>query len=324
MEARRERRWRHVLPWVVSAALLVYVFGWATDWQRLLGALRQANVPLFLFFASCDRLAFFLVWTLLQGAALRRFVAHVPMRSVVAIRGGSELLRAVSNPLSDAAFFLGIAQLAGGRIDAVLAAALVPAVCHLLIMLTQMTLAFPFLDGGFAANRDVVIAIGVMWAVVLGVGASVRLSASRKVRWRAALRIREWLERFPVRELRPFLLGFAALAVFDVVIQRLASDAFGVPIEWTALTARIPLVYLAFLVPTLGNFGTREIAWAALFEEFGSRDQLIAYAFAVNAVFLILNVVLGLIFLRRALQLVAAVRRAGAVPRPAFHDPTDL
>jgi hypothetical protein len=328
MEARGERRWRHILPWVVSAALLLYVFGWATDWQRLLVAIRQADVPLFLLYASFDRLAFFLVWTLLQGAALRRFVVHVPLTSVVAVRGGSELLRAVSNPLSDAAFFLGVAQLTGGRLDAVLAAALVPAVCHFLIMLAQMTLAFPFLPGGLAANRDVVIAMGVMWTVVAVVGVAVRLSASHRVRWRGALRIREWLERFPARELRPFFLGFTGLAVFDVVIQRLACDAFGVPIAWSALTARIPLVYLSFLVPTLGNFGTREIAWAKLFEEFGSRDKLIAYAFAVNAVFLILNVLLGLIFLRRALELVAAVRRAGRagapVPRPAFHDPTDL
>ena len=113
-----------------------------------------------------------------------------------------------------------------------------------------------------------------------------------------------------------------------MVIQRLASDAFGVRIDWSALTARIPLVYLSFLVPTLGNFGTRELAWAWLFEEYGTRDQLIGYAFAVNAVFLILNVLLGLVFLRRSLQLVAEVRRAGRVgapvPRPVFHDPTDL
>ena len=54
MEARRERRWRHVLPWLVSAALLVYVFGWATDWQRLQGALDDADVPLFLLYASTE------------------------------------------------------------------------------------------------------------------------------------------------------------------------------------------------------------------------------------------------------------------------------
>src|SRR5262249_46469613 len=77
-----------------------------------------------------------------------------------------------------------------------------------------------------------------------------------------------------------------------------------------------------------GNFGTRELAWAAFFDDYGHpRDALIAYAFAVNAVFLVLNLLLGLAFLPRALELVAAVRsarRSGApLAGPAIHDPTD-
>jgi hypothetical protein len=141
-------------------------------------------------------------------------------------------------------------------------------------------------------------------------------------------RVAAWLDRFPLRELAPFLYGFVALALFDVQIQWLASRAFGVPIDWAALAARIPLVYLAFLVPTLGNFGTRELAWAASFSDYGSRDALIAYAFAINAVFLVLNALLGVVFLRRALELIGAVRKARregeALPRPLLHDPTDL
>jgi hypothetical protein len=112
-----------------------------------------------------------------------------------------------------------------------------------------------------------------------------------------------------------------------VHIQWLASRAFGVSIEWTAIAARLPLVYLTFLIPTLGNFGTRELTWAALFDEFGDRDALIAYAFSINAIFLVLNVLLGVIFLSRALQLIGAVRQAqregGQIPRPLLGDPTD-
>ena len=122
--------------------------------------------------------------------------------------------------------------------------------------------------------------------------------------------VRDWLQRFSFRELRPFFLAFIGLTIFDVLIQGYASRAFGVPISWAALTGRIPLVYVSFLIPTLGNFGTREVAWAALFAEFGPRDSLIAYAFSVNMVFLALNVLLGLTFLPRALALVAAVRWA--------------
>jgi hypothetical protein len=320
-------RWQHVLPWIVSAGLLFYVFNVATDWGRLRTATDQANLPLFLAFTIADRTAFFVVWALLQAAALRRFVAQVPIHSIVAIRGGSELLRAVSNPLSDGAFFLGLGQLTGGRLEAVLAAALVPTICHFLVLALQMTLALPFLPGGFDANRDVFGTVGITWLVVLGLAIGVRASAKGSTRIPGAQRVRNWLERFPLREIRPFFIGFLALTIFDVAIQGLASRAFGVEIAWTALAARIPLLYLALVIPSLGNFGTRELAWAGLFSEFGSRDALIAYAFAVNSVFLILNVLIGTLFLKRALQLVGEVRRARKTgepaPAPLLRDPTD-
>lgn len=328
MAASDRTRWRQLLPWVVTVALLVYVFGWATDWARLRDALRAANVSLFLIFASLDRLAFFAVWTLLQAMALRRFVAHVPVRAVFAVRGGSELIRTVSNPASDAAFFLGLAQLAGGRLDAVISAALVPAFVHFLVMLGLMTAALPFVEGGPTANQGTWTTAAILWAIVVAIGIAVRLSGSRKLAIPGIAILRGWIERFSLRDLLPFFLGFLGLTLFDVLIQGLASRAFGVEIPWIALAARLPLLYLALSIPTLGNFGTREVAWAGLFADYGDRDQLIAYALGVNAVFLVINLLLGLLFLPRALQLVAAVRqarRAGEpVPEPLLHDPTDL
>jgi hypothetical protein len=320
-------RWQHVLPWIVSAGLLFYVFTVATDWERLRAATSQANLPLFLAFTTADRVAFFVVWSLLQAAALRRFVAYVPIHSIIAIRGGSELLRAVSNPLSDGAFFLGLRELTGGKLEAVLAAAVVPAICHFLVLALQVTLALPFLPGSFESNRDVFVAAGITWVVVLGLAVGVRISATSSARIPGARRVRDWLKRFPLREIRPFFFGFLAFTIFDVVIQGLASRAFGVDIAWTALAARIPLLYLALVTPSLGNFGTRELAWAGLFSEFGSRDALIAYAFAVNSVFLILNVLIGILFIKRALELVGEVRRARKAgeptPAPLLRDPTD-
>jgi hypothetical protein len=47
----------------------------------------------------------------------------------------------------------------------------------------------------------------------------------------------------------------------------------------------------------------------------------------VNAIFLVINVLLGVIFLSRALQLISAVRRARregeSIPGPLLRDPTD-
>jgi hypothetical protein len=324
-----EKRWRSVLPWVVSTALLFYVFGYATNWQRLIAALEGAHVPHFLLFATADRLAFFTAWALLSAIALRRFVAHVPVASVLAIRGGSELARAVSNPLADAAYALGLMQLCGGRIDAVIASALIPGICHFIVMMVQMTIALPFQREG--ADDGVVTSIavtaGVMWALLAAGIVSIALVRSGRLRSRRIAAISGWFERFPVHRIAPFLAGFAVLAVFDIHIQWLASRAFGVALDWSALAARLPLVYLSFIIPTLGNFGTRELTWAALFGEFGERDALIAYAFSVNAIFLVINVLLGVMFLSRALQLISAVRRAHregeSIPGPLLRDPTD-
>lgn len=302
--------WRHGLPWLVSAALLAYVFGWATDWVRLQQALLAANVPLFLALATLDRLVFFAIWTWLQALALRRFVSHVPVRSVFAVRGGSELIRTLSNPASDAAFFMGLARLAGGRLDAVLGVALVPTLIHFLVMLVVMTLALPFVEGGFAANRATWITAATLWGIVFALALGVRLSARVRIPIPGLVALRRWMERFSFRDLRIFFLGFFVLALFDIGVQGLASRAFGIHIDWLALAARIPILYLALAIPTLGNFGTREVAWSSLFAEFGNRDELLAYALGVNAVFLVINLLLGLLFLPRALQLLDTMRRA--------------
>jgi hypothetical protein len=323
-----DKRWRAVLPWVISAALLFYVFGYATNWSRLVAALEHAHVPRFLLYATADRLAFFAAWALLSAIALRRFVADVPVTSVLAIRGGSELARAVSNPLADAAYALGLVQLCGGRLDAVIASALIPGICHFIVMMVQMTIALPFQRAGSDAGVVTTVAFtaGFMWALLLAGIGSVALVRSGRLRSRRVAAISAWLERFPPGRIAPFMVGFGALAIFDVHIQWLASRAFGVPLDWSALAARLPLVYLAFIIPTLGNFGTRELTWAALFSEFGERDALIAYAFAVNAIFLVINVLLGVVFLSRALQLIGAVRRArreGESIPGLRRDPTD-
>jgi hypothetical protein len=85
-------------------ALLVYVFGWATDW-RAARALRAAHAPLFL--ARRDRAP------RLRGRPAAGDRAALSSRTCpcapFAVRGGSELIRTVSNPASDAPFFLGSA-----------------------------------------------------------------------------------------------------------------------------------------------------------------------------------------------------------------------
>jgi hypothetical protein len=314
---------RHLAPWGISALALLWVFG-RTDWHGLVAATEGANLPLFLAVVVLDKAVFFLVFALLQAESIRRFVTPVPRREVLAVRGASELFRAVNNPLADAAFLLGVGRLAGGRIRPVVAAGLIPFAVHLVVLLAQASLALPFLPGGPGANRDVVIATAVGWTLVAAVALLFWAGPLRRApRMAGALR---WLDGVRAAALLPFFAWFAGLAAFDVLIQGLASRSFGIPIPWIDLAARIPLLYFALSLPSVGNFGVREFTWAALFERHGSEHALFAYAFATNGVFLLLNVLLGTIFFRRAFELLVEVRRTARsheLPEPLLHDAID-
>jgi hypothetical protein len=316
---------RRLLPWTVSAIALAYVFGYAIDWKSIPEATEQANLPLFILITIADKLLFFLVWGYIQALAIRRFVEPVPIRKVLAVKGGSELLRTANNSLADAAFFYGVSQLVQGRLAAVVAVAGVPFGCHFGVLLLQATASLFLLEGGIAENRDVVGAVVFGWSVASGLLIASKLGVFHRLLDRFGLG--KWWSDVKIRELAPFLWMFIAFAAFDVLVQGLASRAFGIEIEWTTLMARIPLLYLAVSVPSLGNFGIREIAWSNLFSDYGSREELIAFALWTNTIFLLMHVFIGVLFIRRAIELTRGVRQARregeAVPEPLLKGGAD-
>ncbi len=325
MKDGRRNWWRRILPWAISIAALVYVFGFVTDWSALVTAMQGADVPLFVGIVVIDKVAFFVAWGLLQALAVRRFVGAVPYSQVIAIRGGSELLRAANGNIADAAIVLGLMQITRASVVSILAASTLPYLGHILVMLVQATLAAPLLAGGIAANRDVAVAVAAGWALTAGGFVLIRLAPSLGVLARSP--VGSWLSKIDTRVLLPYFSWFLLLAVVDIGFQWFATRAFGIPIPWEALAARIPILYVVLAVPSLGGFGPRELTWAYLFAEYASRDALIAYAFATNAIFLALHIVIGAIFLPRALELIDRIRRARAsgetLPEPLLHDPVD-
>lgn len=316
---------RRLLPWLISIAALVYVFGYVTDWTALVAATAHANMPAFVAVVATDKIAFFVFWSLLQGAAVRSFVGSVPYSQVLSVRGGSELFRAVNGNLADAAVVLGLQQLTGASIVTVVAASTLPYLGHISVLLLQATLATPLLAGGIGANRDVAVAVAIGWVVAIAIFCTVRFAPSLGMVARSPLG--RWLGHVRLRVLAPYFGWFLLLAVIDIGFQWLATRAFGIPIPWEVLAARIPILYVAISVPSLAGFGPRELTWAYLFAEYGTREALIAYAFATNAIFLVLHVLIGVIFLPRAMDLITrmrALRAAGDVlPESLLHDPLD-
>jgi len=316
---------RHVLPLVISGSALVYVFGFAIDWQAVPEATEHANMPLFIGITVVDKLVFFLVWTLVQASMVRRFLSPVPRRQIVAVKGGAELVRALNNSVSDATFFLGVWQLCRAPLQSVVAVSTLPFVAHFFVLLLQGTLALAFVSREqvqFGAVAGVVIFGWVLVAAFV-----IARSLGVLDRLYAFLRL-DFLEgRVVLRDLLPYFWIFAAFAVADVFIQGMASRAFGNTIDWTALFAGIPVVYFTMMLPSFGNFGTREIVWANIFHGYAGEASLYAFALWTNVIFLVMHVLIGLLFIKRAIALLADLRetrsQVESVRQPLIRDALD-
>jgi hypothetical protein len=316
---------QHVLPLLVSGAALIYVFGYAIDWQAIPEATERANMPLFIAITVADKIIFFLVWAYVQASMVRRFLAPVPTRQIIAVKGGAELVRALNNSVSDATFFLGVWQLCGAPLRAVIAVSTLPFVTHFFVLLIQGTVGLLLVPADRVRFGLVVGVVLFGWAVAVGVLIARWLGATERLyRW---LRLDAIEGRVGARELMPYFWAFVAFALADVLIQGLASRAFGNTIDWSALLAGVPVMYFMMLLPSFGNFGTREIVWANLFHGYGDEASLYAFALWTNVIFLMMHVGIGVLFLKRAIALMVELRRTrtevDAARPPLWRDALD-
>ena len=95
-----------------------------------------------------------------------------------------------------------------------------------------------------------------------------------------------------------------------------------------ALMAGIPVLYLMMMIPSFGNFGTREILWAELFHGYAGEASLYAFALWTNLIFLMMHVLIGVVFLKRAISLFMDLRRnrsegGESIRQPILRDPLD-
>jgi hypothetical protein len=82
------------------------------------------------------------------------------------------------------------------------------------------------------------------------------------------------------------------------------------------------------MIPSFGNFGTREILWAELFHGYAGEASLYAFALWTNLIFLMMHVLIGVLFLRRAISLFMDLRRSRSeggesIRQPILRDPLD-
>jgi len=86
-----------------------------------------------------------------------------------------------------------------------------------------------------------------------------------------------------------------------VTVHWLALPLFGMHVPFTALLTFLPLVFFAAALPiAAAHLGPSQAAWVYFFHDWAPEAGLVAYSLAAHLTFMVMNALIGLVFLRRA------------------------
>jgi hypothetical protein len=87
-----------------------------------------------------------------------------------------------------------------------------------------------------------------------------------------------------------------------VTVYWLALPMFGVELPFTALLTYLPLIFFLSAMPAAAKLGPSQAAWVYFFGDRAPEANLVAFSLAAHLTFLMLNALIGLLFLKRAMR----------------------
>ena len=87
-----------------------------------------------------------------------------------------------------------------------------------------------------------------------------------------------------------------------VTVYWLALPLFGVTLPFTALLTYLPLIFFFSAMPAAAKLGPSQAAWVYFFGSRAPEANLVAFSLAAHLTFMMLNALLGLCFLKRAMR----------------------
>jgi len=86
-----------------------------------------------------------------------------------------------------------------------------------------------------------------------------------------------------------------------VTVHWLALPLFGMAVPFARLLAFLPLVFFFAALPiAAAHLGPSQAAWVYFFRSSAPEAGLVAYSLAAHFAFMLMNALIGLLFLRRA------------------------
>jgi hypothetical protein len=101
-----------------------------------------------------------------------------------------------------------------------------------------------------------------------------------------------------------------------VTVYWVALPMFGVSLPFTALLTYLPLIFFLSAMPAAAKLGPSQAAWVYFFGDQAPKENLVAFSLAAHLTFLVLNALLGLVFLKRAMRELEGPVASEARPLP--------
>ena len=315
------RALRTIFPWLLTVLIAVFL---ARRWDlyRVAEALAGARWGLFLLLMLPDSIAYLSLDTAAVTEAVRRFQAPVAWREVLPARAATYVLSLVNTNVAQGGLALWLAGRTGAPVLALAGTFLFLAFVEIsqLVLYSSIGVALtgtrvPGL-GRFYLGAYAVLAAWLAWASRPTRDVSTARSGLFSTFARA--RIPDYLIILGIKSVS---LGLAILTHWT------ALRLFGIEIPLLALLANLPLIFLASAVPLSAGKLHASVAWAWLLGGYAPEEKLGAYSLAAHLTFLLMNALLGLVFLprvgREIWDLAERAARGGDVGRPPGGDPAD-
>ena len=308
-----------LLPWVITLAIFIFIFQ-RVPIPQLLEALQQAHLLPYLALMA----PYSMIYCLVDAFVLTRAVGwfHQPVRysRILPVRAAAYILSLLNPGLGQggAAFYI-------HRREGVPFVEMVGTIVFLVVIeFGQLAL---YAAIGIFIIQPQLAAIFAPFYVVFIAAAAIALTYVRHG-FAPLVRVLQTLSRLTGRGsnydyrsggprarilhtlqtagLRHYLLALLYKApnfFLAILVHYLAVQQFGLQIPFLALLAFLPVVFLAASLPiTVAHLGTSQAAWLFFFAAYGAEASLLAYSLAAHFTFMALNSLIGLCFLRQALQ----------------------
>lgn len=320
-------RFIHMIPWLVTVGIFAFILH-RVPVQDVVTALGQVPVWAYLALMAPYSMAYCGIDAFVLYRVINWFHVRVTYRRILPVRAAAYILALLNPGLGHGAVAVALQRREGVPLLEITGTLL------FLTILEFCQLALYAGVGIFAFHADLRLPFAPVYAVlIVGFGGAI-LCVQKGVdplawlltrfgRWRRGnaaycapsrltdLGILQTVRRARWQHYLLVLLYKSPNFLLAVLVHYIALHLFGVEVPFVRLLAFLPIVFLVASLPvTVAHLGTTQAAWLYFFSTYGEASRILAYSLVAHVTFMVLNGLIGVGFLRVALQGIGELKRS--------------